>query len=187
MLTKADGDSRGGAALSARVISGKPIKLIGSGEKLDQLEAFEASRIASRILGLGEIQNMLEDIKRKAGKQGIKKLRAKAKRAQLNLNDMKAQITQVKKMGGVAAMVEKMPAAMRQNAMFDVAAQEEQMKVIVAVIDSMTPFERLHPDRLNGSRKKRIAAGSGTTIQDINRVLKYQQMLGKTAKRMVRR
>jgi len=187
VLTKADGDSRGGAALSARVISGKPIKLIGSGEKLDQLEAFEASRIASRILGLGEIQNMLEDIKRKAGKQGIKKLRAKAKRAQLNLNDMKAQITQVKKMGGVAAMVEKMPAAMRQNAMFDVAAQEEQMKVIVAVIDSMTPFERLHPDRLNGSRKKRIAAGSGTTIQDINRVLKYQQMLGKTAKRMVRR
>ena len=184
VLTKADGDSRGGAALSAKVVTGKPIKLIGTGEKLDQLEVFDPNRIASRILGLGEIESLLEDIEQKTDKKDIKKLSSKIKRAKFDLNDVKAQISQIQNMGGIASMMDKLPAAMRKNAMLKSAVQETQLKASVAVIDSMTLLERKYPNRLNGSRKKRIAAGSGTTIQDINRVLKQHQQMQKAAKKL---
>ena len=183
VLTKADGDSRGGAALSAKVVTGKPIKLIGTGEKLDQLEIFDPERIASRILGLGEIKSLLKDLEQKTDKKDIKRLTSKVKQAKLDLNDVKSQISQIKDMGGIASMIDKLPAAMRKNAMLKSATQETQLKASVAVIDSMTPHEREYPDRLNGSRKKRIAAGSGTTIQDINRVLKQHQQMQKAAKK----
>ena len=189
VLTKADGDSRGGAALSVKVVTGKPIKLIGSGEKLDQLEPFEPQRIAARILGLGEIESLLKDIEQKTDSKDIKRLSAKVKKAKFDLNDVKDQIKQIQDMGGIGSIIDKLPATMRKNVMFKSLQQESQFKASVAVIDSMTPFERKHPDRLNGSRKKRIAAGSGTTLQDINRVLKqHKQMqigakkLGKSAK-----
>ena len=184
VLTKADGDSRGGAALSAKVVTGKPIKLIGTGEKLDQLEIFDPERIASRILGLGEIKSLLKDLEQKTDKKDIKKLASKVKQAKFDLNDVKSQINQIKNMGGIASMIDKLPAAMRKNAMLKSAAQETQLKASVAVIDSMTPYEREYPDRLNGSRKKRIAAGSGTAIQDINRVLKQHQQMQKAAKKL---
>ena len=189
VLTKADGDSRGGAALSVKVVTGKPIKLIGSGEKLDQLEPFEPQRIAARILGLGEIESLLKDIEQKTDSKDIKRLSAKVKKAKFDLNDVKDQIKQIQDMGGIGSIIDKLPATMRKNVMFKSLQQESQLKASVAVIDSMTPFERKHPDRLNGSRKKRIATGSGTTLQDINRVLKqHKQMqigakkLGKSAK-----
>ncbi len=184
VLTKADGDSRGGAALSAKMVTGKPIKLIGTGEKLDQLEIFDPDRIAARILGLGEIESLLKDIEQKTDKKDAEKLAAKVRRAKFDLNDVKDQIGQIKNMGGVSAMLDKLPAAMRKNAMLKSATQETQLKASVAVIDSMTPFEREHPERLNGSRKKRIAAGSGTAIQDINRVLKQHQQMQKAAKKL---
>lgn len=184
VLTKADGDSRGGAALSVKVVTGKPIKLIGTGEKLDQLEVFDPNRIASRILGLGEIESLLKDIEQKSDKKDIKKLSSKVRRAQFDLNDVKSQISQIQNMGGIASMIDKLPAAMKKNAMLKSTTQETQLKASVAVIDSMTPFEREHPERLNGSRKKRIAAGSGTIIQDINRVLKQHQQMQKAAKKL---
>ena len=184
VLTKADGDSRGGAALSARVVTGKPIKFIGTGEKLDQLEIFDPNRVASRILGLGELESLIKDIEQKTDKKDAKKLAAKVRRAKFDLNDVKEQIGQIKNMGGISAMLDKLPAAMRKNAMLKSSAQETQLKASVAVIDSMTPFEREHPERLNGSRKKRIAAGSGTAIQDINRVLKQHQQMQKAAKKL---
>ena len=183
VLTKADGDSRGGAALSAKVVTGKPIKLIGTGERLDQLEIFDPKRIASRILGLGEIESLLKDIGQRTDQKDAKKLAAKVKHAKFDLNDVKKQIGQIQSMGGIAAMLDKLPAAMKKNAMLKSAAQETQLKASVAVIDSMTPFEREHPERLNGSRKKRIAAGSGTVIQDINRVLKQHRQMQKAAKK----
>ena len=184
VLTKADGDSRGGAALSAKIVTGKPIKFIGTGEKLDQLEIFDPDRIASRILGLGEIESLIKDIEQKTDKKDVKKLAAKVRRAKFDLNDVKEQIGQIKNMGGIAAMLDKLPTAMKKNAMLKSAAQETQLKASVAVIDSMTPFEREHPERLSGSRKKRIAAGSGTAIQDINRVLKQHQQMQKAAKKL---
>ena len=184
VLTKADGDSRGGAALSAKIITGKPIKLIGTGEKLDQLEIFDPKRIASRILGLGEIESLLKDIEQRTDKKDAKKFAAKVKRAKFDLNDVKKQIGQIQNMGGISAMLDKLPAAMKKNAMLKSAAQETQLKASVAVIDSMTPLEREHPERLNGSRKKRIAAGSGTVIQDINRVLKLHRQMQKAAKKL---
>ena len=184
VLTKADGDSRGGAALSTKIVTGKPIKFIGTGEKLDQLEIFDPNRIASRILGLGEIESLIKDIEQKTDKKDAKKLAAKVRRAKFDLNDVKEQIGQIKNMGGIAAMLDKLPATMKKNAMLKSAAQETQLKASVAVIDSMTPFEREHPERLSGSRKKRIAAGSGTAIQDINRVLKQHQQMQKAAKKL---
>ena len=184
VLTKADGDSRGGAALSAKMVTGKPIKLIGTGEKLDQLEVFDPERIASRILGLGEIESLLRDIEQKTDIKDAKKLAAKVKRAKFDLNDVKEQIRQIQNMGGISAMLDKLPAAIKKNAISKSAAQETQLKASIAVIDSMTPFEREHPERLNGSRKKRIAAGSGTAIQDINRVLKRHQQMQKAAKKL---
>ena len=184
VLTKADGDSRGGAALSAKTVTNKPIKFIGTGERLDQLEIFDPNRIASRILGLGELESLIKDIEQKTDTKDAKKLAAKVRRAKFDLNDVKEQIGQIKSMGGISAMLDKLPAAMRKNAMLKSAAQETQLKASVAVIDSMTPFERQHPERLSGSRKKRIAAGSGTAIQDINRVLKQHQQMQKAAKKL---
>ncbi|MBC6413865.1 MAG: signal recognition particle protein [Chromatiales bacterium] len=184
VLAKADGDSRGGAALSARVVTGKPIKLIGTGEKLEQLELFEPQRIAARILGLGEIESLLKDIEQKTDNKDIKKLSAKIKRAKFDLNDVKKQISQIQSMGGVASLIDKLPATLKNNAMLKSATQETQLKASVAVIDSMTLFERTHPEQLNGSRKKRISAGSGTTIQDINRVLKQHKQMQQAAKKL---
>ena len=188
ILTKADGDARGGAALSVRAVTGKPIKMIGVGEKLDRLEPFHPERIASRILGMGEIESLIEQVESKSDAGKTRKLAAKLKKRKgFDLEDVRDQLRQMEEMGGVAALLDKLPAAMvGKVAKAAPALGERQTKAMVAVIDSMTPQERRRPEILNGSRKKRIAAGSGTCLQDVNRVLKQHKTLQKTMKKFGR-
>lgn len=185
VLTKADGDARGGAALSVRMLTGKPIKFLGVGEKIDGLEAFHPERMASRILGMGDVLTLVEEAERKLDKTKADKLARKIKKGKsFDLSDLKDQFQQMRNMGGMAAMLEKMPGMGDMAA----AAQDQQaqksMRQMEAIIDSMTPKERRFPDVINGSRKKRIAAGSGTQIQDINRLLKQHKQMAKMMKKM---
>ena len=189
ILTKADGDARGGAALSVRAVTGKPIKMIGVGEKLDRLEPFHPQRIASRILGMGEIESLIEQVERGADADKARKLVGKIKKRKgFDLDDVRDQLRQMQDMGGVAGLLDKLPAAMLGKAAgkANPAFGDRQVKAMAAVIDSMTPQERRRPEILNGSRKKRIAAGSGTHVQDVNRVLKQHKTLQKTMKKFGR-
>jgi signal recognition particle subunit SRP54 len=186
VLTKVDGDARGGAALSVRHITGKPIKFIGSGEKTDALEAFHPDRIASRILGMGDILSLVEQAQEKVDHEKAEKLARKVKKGKgFDLEDLRDQFSQMEKMGGLGSLVEKLPgmgagaAQALQN-----PAQVKQMKRMVAIIDSMTPQERRKPEIINGSRKRRVAQGSGTQIQDINRLLKQHKQMQRMMKKM---
>lgn len=186
ILTKADGDARGGAALSVRHITGKPIKFMGMGEKTDALEPFHPDRIASRILDMGDVMSLIEEVERKIDKQKAEKLASKIKKGKgFDLEDFRDQLLQMKSMGGLMGMVDKLPGMGKIGAaagQMDVA--EKQLSQTEAVINSMTVLERQFPDKINGSRKKRIAAGSGTQIQDINRVLKQHKQMQKMMKKM---
>ncbi|MFT7110018.1 MAG: signal recognition particle subunit SRP54 [Psychrobacter glaciei] len=186
ILTKADGDARGGAALSVRHITGKPLKFMGMGEKIDALEPFHPDRVASRILGMGDVLTLIEEAERKVDKSKADKLAKKMQKGKgFDLEDFKDQLMQMKNMGGLMGMMDKMPGMGNMGAaagQMDVA--EKQLGQTEAVINSMTPLERHFPDKINGSRKKRIAAGSGTTIQDINRVLKQHKNMAKMMKKM---
>lgn len=186
VLTKADGDARGGAALSVRHITGKPIKFIGVGEKTDALEPFYPDRIASRILGMGDVLTLVEEAERKLDKEKADKLAKKLKKGKgFDLEDLLEQFQQMKNLGGMAAMLDKLPGmgGMAQMAQQGSAADKE-FKRMEAIIYSMTPLERRKPDVINGSRKQRIAAGSGTQIQDVNRVLKQHAQMQKMMKRL---
>ena len=186
VLTKTDGDARGGAALSVRQITGKPIKFIGSGEKTDALEAFHPDRMASRILGMGDILSLVEQAHEKVDHERAKKLARKVKKGQgFDLEDLRDQFMQMEKMGGIGSMVDKLPGvgAGVSQAMQD-PAQARQMKRMVAIINSMTPLERRKPELINGSRKRRVAGGSGTQIQDVNRLLKQHKQMQKMMKKM---
>ena len=188
VLTKADGDARGGAALSARHITGKPIKFIGTGEKTEALEVFHPDRIASRILGMGDLLSLVEDIERKVDRDKAEKLAKKITRSKgrgFDLEDMRDQFVQMRNLGGMGALLDKMPGmgggmaqALDQNAM------QSQFGRMEAIINSMTPKERQNPDLLNGSRKRRITQGSGTNLQDLNRVLKQHKQMQKMMKKM---
>lgn len=186
VLTKADGDARGGAALSVRHITGKPIKFIGVGEKSDALEPFHPDRIASRILGMGDVLTLVEEAERKLDKEKADKLAKKLKKGKgFDLEDLLEQFQQMKNLGGMAAMLEKLPgmggvAAMAQQG----SAADKEFRRMEAIIRSMTPLERRKPDIINGSRKQRIAAGSGTQIQDVNRVLKQHAQMQKMMKKL---
>lgn len=187
ILTKADGDARGGAALSVRAVTGKPIKMIGVGEKLDQLEAFYPERIASRILGMGEVESLIEQVGRGDGERKARKLLKKVKKRKgFDLYDVRDQLRQMQDMGGIAGLLDKLPAAMAGKAAANPLAGEQQVRTMLAVIDSMTPLERRRPELMNGSRKKRVAAGSGTHIQDVNRVLKQHKTMQKAMKKFSR-
>ncbi|MGB1848527.1 MAG: signal recognition particle protein, partial [Pseudohongiellaceae bacterium] len=167
VLTKADGDARGGAALSVRHITGKPIKFIGTGEKIDGLEPFYPDRIASRILGMGDVLSLIEEAEQKVDKKQAERLARKIKKGKgFDLEDFKEQLEQMQNMGGVASIMEKMPGmgALPPGAASQV--DDSQFRRMEAIINSMTPRERLNPDLLNGSRKRRITQGSGTQIQD---------------------
>ena len=185
ILTKVDGDARGGAALSVRHVTGKPIKFLGVGEKTEALEPFHPERIASRILGMGDVLSLIEEVERKVDKQKAERLAKKVIKGKgFDLEDLREQLQQMKSMGGVAGMMDKLPgmgnmAQMAQQN--DVTSQFSRMECI---IDSMTPKERANPDILNGSRKRRITNGSGTTIQDLNRLLKQHKQMGKMMKKM---
>jgi len=186
VLTKTDGDARGGAALSVRQITGKPIKYIGSGEKTDALEAFHPDRMASRILGMGDILSLVEQAQEKVDHEKAEKLAKKVKKGKgFDLEDLRDQFTQMENMGGLASMMDKLPGmgAGASQAMKD-PAQARQMKRMVAIINSMTPQERRKPEVINGSRKRRVAGGSGTQIQDVNRLLKQHKQMQKMMKKM---
>ncbi|MDJ0880403.1 MAG: signal recognition particle protein [Gammaproteobacteria bacterium] len=186
ILTKTDGDARGGAALSVRQITGKPIKFIGSGEKTEALEAFHPDRIASRILGMGDILSLVEEAHQKVDQDKAKKLVQKVRKGKgFDLEDLRDQFAQMEKMGGLTGLIDKLP-GMGGNISQQLQNPEHsrQMKRMLAIIDSMTPQERRKPEIINGSRKRRVATGSGTQIQDVNRLLKQHKQMQKMMKKM---
>jgi len=185
ILTKTDGDARGGAALSTRYITGKPIKFIGVGEKMSALEPFHPERIASRILGMGDVVGLVEDVQSSIDHEKAAKLANKLKKGKgFNLEDFSEQLKQMKNMGGIASLMGKLPGMpnMPKGAMDQV--DDKKMLHLEAIISSMTPKERHFPDVIKGSRKKRIAAGSGLQVQDVNRLLKQFTQMQKMMKKM---
>ena len=185
ILTKTDGDARGGAALSVRAITGKPIKFLGRGEKLDELELFHPERIAQRILGMGDVLSLVEEVEQKIDREKAEKMAKKMQKGgEFDLEDLLTQFQQMKSMGGMAGFLDKMPGmggSDMQKAVED-AKPEEKVREMEALINSMTPFERKNPDKINPSRKRRIAAGSGRDIQDVNRLLKQHKQMAKMMK-----
>ena len=185
ILTKLDGDTRGGAALSVRQITGKPIKFIGVGEKIDSLEPFHPERLVSRILGMGDMLSLIEDIERKIDKEKAQKLAGKVARGSgFDLDDLREQIQQMQKMGGVGGLIDKIPGMNNINQMASDSNVSREFSRMEVIIDSMTRQERRNPEILNGSRKRRITAGSGTTIQDLNRLIKQHKQMSKMMKKM---
>ncbi len=172
VLTKADGDARGGAALSVRHITGRPIKFLGMGEKSSALEPFFPDRIASRILGMGDVLTLVEEVQRRVDREQAEKLAKKVTKGKgFDLQDFRDQLSQFQGMGGISAFADKLP-GMGQIGDDKMVQGDKEMRRISAIIDSMTPTERRKPEIINGSRRRRIAAGSGTQVQDVNRVLK---------------
>jgi signal recognition particle subunit SRP54 len=185
ILTKADGDARGGAALSVRQITGKPIKFLGVGEKVDALEPFHPDRIASRILGMGDVLSLIEQAERSIDKEKADKLVKKVVKGQrFNLEDLRDQLQQMQNMGGLTSMLDKLPGMGNVSQLAQQANMTRQFKTMEAIISSMTPEERRNPDDLNGSRKRRITQGSGTQIQDLNRLLKQYKQMAKMMQKM---
>src|SRR5690554_773655 len=185
ILTKADGDARGGAALSVRHITGKPIKFLGVGEKVDALEPFHPERIASRILGMGDVLSLIEEVERKIDREKAEKLVNKVKKGKrFDLDDLRDQLQQMQSMGGLTGVIDKLPGMGGMAQMAQQADMTKQFKTMEVLIDSMTPWERRHPDDLSSSRKRRITQGSGTQIQDLNRLLKQYKQMAKMMKKM---
>ena len=178
ILTKTDGDARGGAALSVRQITGKPIKFVGTGEKIDELQPFHPERVASRILGMGDVLSLVEDVQRHVDKDKAEKLARKIQKGKgFDLDDFRSQLEQMQSMGGMSSLVDKVPGMGQLPDQVKNRVNDGQTVSMIAIINSMTPQERRFPDVIRGSRKKRIASGSGTKIQDINRMLKqFSQM-----------
>ena len=185
VLTKADGDARGGAALSVRQITGKPIKFIGVGEKIDALEPFYPDRIASRILGMGDLLSLIEEAERKVDKSKAERLAGKFQKGKgFDLEDFREQLQQMQNMGGMASILDKMPGMGMLPPGAAAKVDDKQFRRMEAIINSMTPKERRNPDALNGSRKRRICLGSGSQIQDLNRLLKQHKQMQKMMKKM---
>jgi signal recognition particle subunit SRP54 len=173
VVTKMDGDARGGVILSIRYITNKPIKFIGVGEKIEDLEEFHPERIASRILGLGDVLSLIEKAEQELDKDKMQKLGKKMLNAEFTLEDFQEQLKEIKKLGSLSKIVEMLPGSPK----VDINQSEKELKVIEAIINSMTPEERRNPKILNASRKKRIAKGSGTSVQEVNKLLKnYEEM-----------
>jgi len=185
VLAKADGDARGGAALSVRAITGKPIKFIGMGEKVDALEAFHPDRLASRILGMGDVLTLIEEAERKVDKKKAEKLARKLQRGKkFDLEDFREQLKQMANMGGVGSMVDKLPGMGQLPPQAQAQLDDGLFVKMGVIIDSMTAHERRFPDIINGSRKQRIARGSGTQVPDINRLLKQHKQMQKMMKKV---
>jgi signal recognition particle subunit SRP54 len=185
ILTKADGDTRGGAALTVRSITGTPIKFIGTGEKSSELSAFHPDRIASKILGMGDVVGLIEEVEQRIDKDKAEKFAKKVKKGKgFTLNDYQEQLQQMRSMGGLGSLIDKMPGmtGFTQNASAQIG--DGELIKLEAIINSMTLKERLKPEIVNGSRKKRIAKGSGTQIQDVNRLLKQFKQMQKMMKRL---
>jgi len=184
VLTKLDGDARGGAALSVRQVTGKPIKFAGVSEKPDGLEPFHPERMASRILGMGDVLSLVEEAKKTVDVEEAKKFAEKVKKGKgFDLEDFKQQIGQMRKMGGVSALVDKLPARFAQAAQSS-QMDEKQLRRVEGIIDSMTPAERVRPEIIKASRKRRIAAGAGVPVQEVNRLLNQFEQMQKMMKMM---
>ena len=189
VLTKADGDARGGAALSVRQITGAPIKFIGTGEKTEALEPFHPDRIASRILGMGDVLSLVEEVQRKVDREQAERIARKVSKGGkgFDLQDFRDQLEQMTRLGGLSALLDKLPGGARVPEAVRAQMDDRQIRRMIAIIDSMTPHERRFPKVINGSRKRRIAAGSGTQVQDVNRLLKQHAQMQKMMKRMSRK
>lgn len=185
ILSKADGDARGGAALSVRFVTGKPIKFLGMGEKVDALEPFHPDRLASRILGMGDILSLIEQAEQKLDKQKAEKLVQKVKKGKgFDLEDLRDQLQQMQNLGGIGSVLEKLPGMGNMAQIAEQADVTKQFKRMEALINSMTPAERRDPEILNGSRKRRIIQGAGADVQDLNRLLKQHKQMGKMMKKL---
>ncbi len=179
VVTKLDGDSRGGVILTIRHITGKPVKFVGVGEKIDDFDEFYPDRMANRILGLGDVLSLIEKVERELDREKMQKMGEKFMRAEFTLDDFREQIKEIKKLG-MDKILEALPGAPE----IDINTSEKELKKVEAIINSMTPQERNNPEILNASRKKRIAMGSGTTVQDINKLLKSYEEMKKLMKMM---
>jgi signal recognition particle subunit SRP54 len=187
VLTKLDGDARGGAALSVREITGKPIKFAGVGEKLDALEPFHPDRMASRILGMGDVLSLLEDVRKTVDIAEAEKLAQKVKSGKdFDLEDFKQQVAQMKKMGGLAALADKLPGNLAQLAQGAPGMDAKTIRRIEGIINAMTREERAKPELIKASRKRRIAAGAGVTVQEVNRLLNQFEQMQKMMKMMAK-
>ena len=182
IITKLDGDTRGGAALSIRAVTGRPILYVGMGEKLSDLEQFYPDRMASRILGMGDVLTLIEKAEAQFDESQAKKLEQKMKKAEFDFNDYLEQMEQIKKMGGIGDMLSMLPGI--GSKMKNVSIDESALDRTKAIIYSMTPKERANPDIINPSRKKRIAAGAGVDIAEVNRLVKQHEQSRKMMKQM---
>jgi signal recognition particle subunit SRP54 len=187
VLTKLDGDARGGAALSVRHVTGKPIKFAGVGEKLAGLEAFHPDRMASRILGMGDVLTLIEDVQRGVDREQAEKIAKKIKSGKgFDLEDFKEQIGQMKKMGGIAALADKLPGNLAQMAQSSPQMDDNVIRRIEGIINAMTPGERSKPEIIKASRKRRIASGAGVSVQEVNRLLNQFEQTQKMMKMMAK-
>ncbi|HLV07438.1 MAG TPA: signal recognition particle protein [Croceibacterium sp.] len=185
VLTRMDGDARGGAALSMRAVTGKPIKFAGTGEKLDAIEAFHPGRVASRILGMGDIVSIVEKAAATIEKEDADKLAERMLKGQFDMNDLRTQLQQMQKMGGLGMLAGMMPGMKKAKQAMAASGMDDKVLLHMdAIIGSMTPKERARPELLNAKRKKRVAAGSGTTVQDVNKLLKMHQEMGRAMKQI---
>ncbi|MGA0114982.1 MAG: signal recognition particle protein [Burkholderiales bacterium] len=183
ILTKLDGDARGGAALSVRHVTGKPVKFAGVGEKLSGLEAFHPDRMASRILGMGDVLSLIEDVQKSVDHAEAEKLARKVKSGKgFDLEDFKQQVAQMRKMGGVGALMDKLPAQFAQAAQAAPQMDDKAIRRLEGIINSMTPYERAKPELIKASRKRRIAAGAGVSVQEVNRLLSQFEQTQKMMK-----
>ncbi|MBK7284166.1 MAG: signal recognition particle protein [Sphingomonadales bacterium] len=185
VLTRMDGDARGGAALSMRAVTGKPIKFVGTGEKLDGLDVFHPERVAGRILGMGDVVSLVERAAETIQQDEAEALAAKMAKGQFDMNDLRAQLGQMRRMGGMGALLGMMPGMKKAQAAMAQSGVDDRILIRMdAMIGSMTPKERVKPELVNAKRKIRIANGSGTTVQDVNKLLKMHQEMGTAMKRL---
>ena len=185
VLTKTDGDARGGAALSIRQITGKPIKFMGVGEKIDELEPFYPDRVASRILGMGDVLSLVEEVQQKVDQDKAAKFAKKVKKGRgFDFDDLKEQFEQMQNMGGMSGLIDKLPGMGGMAAQVKDKVNDREIRRMIAIIQSMTPKERKFPDIIKGSRKRRIAAGCGLQVQDVNRLMKQHLQMRKMMKKM---
>jgi signal recognition particle subunit SRP54 len=185
ILTRVDGDGRGGAALSMRFVTGAPIKFLGAGEKLDALEPFHPARVAGRILDMGDVVSLVERASETFDKDEAEKLAAKMKKGQFDMNDLKAQLNQMKKLGGMKGVLGMLPGVGKIKGQLDAAGLDDRVLTRQeAIIQSMTKTERSDPDQINGSRRKRIAAGAGVEVSDVNKLLKMHRQMADMMKKM---
>jgi signal recognition particle subunit SRP54 len=185
VLTRVDGDGRGGAALSMRAVTGCPIKLIGTGEKLDALEAFHPERIAGRILGMGDVVSLVEKAAETMAEEDAQRMARKLEKGRFDLEDMAQQLRQLQKMGGLGGVMNLLPGTPKiQKQLAGARIDEGVVKRQIAIISSMTPEERRKPEIIKASRRQRIARGSGTTVQEVNKLLKQHQEAGRMMKKV---